>query len=58
MKSFDIPVDQFTEALWNSNQMGQAMLAKLKKSLTKFGLVENLVVRSQANGLYEVLPGN
>ena len=58
MKTFDIPVDQLTEALWNPNQMGQAMLAKLKKSLTKFGLVENLVVRSQANGLYEVLPGN
>ena len=58
MNSFDIPVDQLMEAHWNPNQMGQAMLAKLKKSLIKFGLVENLVVRPQREGLYEVLSGN
>ena len=58
MKTFDIPVERLVEAPWNPNQMDQTMSVKLRQSLNKFGLVENLVVRPQADGLYEVLSGN
>jgi len=58
MEVADLPLDQLREALWNPNQMGEEMLAKLRRSITRYGLVENLVVRPHAGGTYEVLSGN
>jgi ParB family transcriptional regulator, chromosome partitioning protein len=53
-----LPLTQLKEASWNPNQMGLAMLTKLRESITRYGLVENLVVRPMDGGCYEVLSGN
>ncbi len=45
------------EAAWNPNQLDEKMLGKLKQGITRYGLVENLVVRPQ-DGYFEVLSGN
>lgn len=58
MKVVDIAIDKLREAPWNPNRMDEPMLARLTKSIKRYGLVENLVVRSTANGAYEVLSGN
>jgi ParB family chromosome partitioning protein len=58
VKVIDLPLDQLKEATWNPNQMAEAMLQKLRESLTRYGLVQNLVVRPLGNGSYEVLSGN
>ena len=54
----DLPVANLREAPWNPNHMEEGMLAKLKASITSYGLVENLVVRPSTDELYEVLSGN
>jgi ParB family chromosome partitioning protein len=53
-----LPLAQLKEAPWNSNQIEEAMLNRLRESITRYGLVENLVVRPLDNGGYEVLSGN
>jgi ParB family transcriptional regulator, chromosome partitioning protein len=45
MQMVDLPIDQLQEAPWNPKQMDEAMLQKLRESLTRYGLVQNLVVR-------------
>ena len=58
MNIVDIPISQLVEAWWNSNRMDPAMLARLKTSITRFDLVDNLVVRKLEQDAYEVLSGN
>jgi ParB family transcriptional regulator, chromosome partitioning protein len=58
MQITDIPLDLLKEASWNPNRMDAAMLARLKLSISRFGLVENLVVRPIGDGNYEILSGN
>ena len=59
MHVIDLPVEQLREAPWNPNQMDRAMLERLRKSISRYGLVENLVVRPLGgDGTYEVLSGN
>jgi ParB family chromosome partitioning protein len=58
LKVTDLPLVQLKEAPWNPNQMAEAMLSRLRESLTRYGLVQNLVVRPLSNGSYEVLSGN
>lgn len=58
MNLLDLALDQLREAPWNPNQMDQRMLARLRESIGRFGLVENLVVRPLPEGGYEVLSGN
>jgi ParB family chromosome partitioning protein len=58
VKVTDLPLEQLKEAPWNPNQMAEAMLQKLRESLTRFGLVQNLVVRPLEVDCYEVLSGN
>ncbi len=66
MDVVSLPLDQLNEAPWNPNIMHEAMLQKLKESITRFGLVQTLVVRplrpgsGQAMGedTFEVLSGN
>ncbi len=58
MKVIELPVDSLREAPWNPNHMDEAMMNRLRESLKRYGLVENLVVRLGGEGIYEVLSGN
>lgn len=58
MRLVDLPVQCLRAAAWNSNVMSSELLAKLMKSLERYGLVQNLVVRPMEGGVYEVLSGN
>jgi DNA modification methylase len=55
-----IPLELLVEADWNANRVSQAMLRKIRRSLERFGVVENLVARTHPDkpALYEVLSGN
>jgi ParB family transcriptional regulator, chromosome partitioning protein len=54
----DLPLEQLLEAPWNSNQMDEATLFRLRKSIQVYGLVQNLVARPSGHDKYEVLSGN
>jgi DNA modification methylase len=56
----EIPIDLLIEADWNANRVPRPVLAKLRHSLERFGVVENLVARShpERKGCFEVLSGN
>ena len=58
MKIVELPIEKLNEASWNPNQMDEPMQERLRKSLSKYGLVEPLVVRKIGNLAYEVLSGN
>jgi len=58
MELIDIPPEQLAEAKWNANVMDEGMLMRLKESLQRYGLVENLVARKLSEDGYEVLSGN
>jgi len=58
MQVIDLPLGQLQEAPWNPNQMDEAMLERLRESISRYGLVENLVVRPISDWAYEVLSGN
>lgn len=58
MGVIDLAVSQLKEAPWNPNEMDDAMLMRLKESIRRYGLVENLVVRPVSDGFFEVLSGN
>ena len=53
-----LPLDQLREAPWNPNQMDPPLLAKLERSVERFGLTGVLVVRPMGDDLYQVLSGN
>ena len=53
-----LPLDQLREAPWNPNQMTPSSLAKLERSVERFGLTGVLVVRPMRDDLYQVLSGN
>ena len=55
-----IPLDKLREATWNANVVKAATMAKLRRSLVEFGVVENLVARPHPSepGAFEVLSGN
>src|SRR6187200_2008559 len=60
MQTKEIPIDLLAEADWNANHVPPALLAKLRHSLERFGIVENLVARPhpERTGCFEVLSGN
>jgi len=55
-----IPLERLRPADWNPNRVSAAVLDKLRRSITDFGVVENLVVRPLAGrrGSFEVISGN
>lgn len=57
MELIDLPLSSLREAPWNPNIMGPDILPKLRESITRYGVVENLVVRPLGE-VYEVLSGN
>jgi DNA modification methylase len=55
----EVPVTRLHAAPWNANVMTDAMLARVRESIRRFGIVENLVARPlPRRGHYEVLSGN
>lgn len=56
----EVPVERLVEAGWNPNRLPEKLLAKLRRSIREFGVVENLVVRPHPDRpeLFEVLSGN
>lgn len=58
MKVVELPLEQLREASWNPNAMDEAMLSRLRRSIDRFGVVQNLVVRALPDATYEVLSGN
>ena len=58
MKIVDLSLTSLREAHWNPNVMDEAMLGRLRESVLRFGLVQNLVVRPLTDEEYEVLSGN
>ena len=58
MKIIELPIKTLKEAHWNANRMSYQMLAHLKESISRYGLVENLVIRKLSDDSYEVLSGN
>ena len=58
MKITNIPVDLLRQPEWNPNRMDGGNLMKLGRSIDRYGLVQNLVVRHMEDGTYEMLAGN
>ena len=58
MDLIDISVDRLNEAPWNPNIMDGEMFERLRESISRYGLVEPLVVRPIGEGIFEVLSGN
>ena len=58
MRTTNLPLHQLQEAAWNANRMDDIALGRLMRSIIRFGLVQNLVVRPLGKGSYEVLSGN
>jgi ParB family transcriptional regulator, chromosome partitioning protein len=58
MKIVEIPVEQLKEDPNNANVMDQQMTDRLRESIRRYGLVQNLVVRQIGKNAYEVLSGN
>jgi len=58
MKAVDISTTKLRPALWSPNQMDKRMMERLRESISRYGLVEPLVVRPFEDSLYEVLSGN
>ena len=55
-----IPLGKLRAAEWNANEPGAELVRKLRRSIERFGLVANLVVRKHPTrrGAFEVLSGN
>lgn len=58
MQVTDLPLASLKHAPWNANHMDTKKLARLRQSIERYGLVENLVVRPVLEGTYEVIGGN
>jgi DNA modification methylase len=59
-QAVEVPLERLVEADWNANRLSEKLLVKLKRSISEFGVVENLVVRPHPDGSeqLEVLSGN
>jgi hypothetical protein len=60
LKTVEVGVEQLVEAGWNPNRLSAKLLVKLRRSISEFGVVQNLVVRPHpdGSGRFEVLSGN
>jgi DNA modification methylase len=59
-ETIEIEVGRLVEAAWNANRVSPGRLAKIRRSIEQFGLVENLVARPHPErpDCFEVLSGN
>src|SRR5207237_5839437 len=55
-----LPLARLVEADWNPNRVSAAVLARIRRSLERFGVVENLVARPHPTqpAVFEVISGN
>ena len=58
MQTVSLPLEKLRGAPWNANRMDPRMRNRLKESIRRYGLVENLVVRLLPGDTYEVIGGN
>lgn len=58
MEIIELPLCKLLPAPWNANQMDEVMLNRLKESVKRYGVVENLVVRKMTNDTFEIIGGN
>ena len=58
MDLMNLHLEQIQDAPWNPNRMDDIALNRLRESLSRYGLVQNLVVRPTGARRYEVLSGN
>ncbi|MHB8695286.1 MAG: DNA methyltransferase [Solirubrobacteraceae bacterium] len=60
MEVQQLPVALLLESAWNANRVPARLLAKVRRSIEQFGVVENLVARPHPveQGRFEVLSGN
>ncbi len=58
MDLMNLRLEQLQDAPYNPNRMDDVTLKRLIESMTRFGMVQNLVVRPIGEGDYEVLSGN
>ena len=56
----ELPLSLLAEADWNANRVPPSLLAKIRRSIAEFGVVENLVARPHPAlpGMFEVISGN
>ena len=57
MRLIDLGLDKLREASWNPNVVDESTLGRLRESIARYGLIQNLVVRRLGSS-YEVLSGN
>ena len=57
MKVVVLPVESISPAEWNPNIMGEAVKARLGRSIERFGVLVPLVVRPIGDGRYETIGG-
>ena len=57
MEVVDLHLDRIDEASWSANVMTPAMREKLRNSISRYGTVENLVVRPVGD-MFETVGGN
>jgi ParB/RepB/Spo0J family partition protein len=59
-QTVEVPTERLVEAAWNPNRVPARLLAKLRRSVEEFGIVENLVARPHPDGAgqLEVVSGN
>jgi ParB family transcriptional regulator, chromosome partitioning protein len=58
MRTIELPIEVLGDAPWNANVMDAKAMQRLKESITRYGLLQPLVVRLVAKSKYEVLSGN
>ncbi len=58
MKTVELPIKKLQGAPWNANRMDEAAIGRLRESISRYGLVQPLVVRPVGRSQYEVLGGN
>lgn len=57
MELIEIPISQIEAATWNSNEMNGQEQKRLNASISRFGLVQPIVVRELAPSSYETISG-
>jgi ParB family transcriptional regulator, chromosome partitioning protein len=58
MKTTELSIEYIIEAPWNANYMDTRTIQRLRESISRYGLLQPLVVRPLEKSQYEVLSGN
>jgi len=58
MKTVEIQIEKINAAPWNANSMDDRTIQRLRESISRYGMLQPLVVRPISKSQYEVLSGN